>query len=349
MKVRNSVPSKCVNLWRRLDRTGRVAVAILATLAAMGLAAPILANNQPLLVIDHGGFYLPALRFVPATAFNPGMPPIRADFHAPALLRLLRSQDAIIVWPPDPHGPGSIVWTANQAPAPPSLRDPLGTDPFGRDVLAEVLYGLRMLIVFGGVLTGAAAALGIAVGAVQGYYGGNIDLLGQRLIEIWNGLPVLMLLILAASIAARTLATLFVAMLALTWTGLIPVVRAEFLRARRLHHVRAARALGLSDWTIIHRHILPNATAPLFAYLPFTFAGSIVLLSSLDFLGLGPHLAGASFGALAAEARDHLDAPWLAVTAISGLAALLIPSALLGISLRDALDPRHACNRSDGP
>jgi len=328
-------------LWSRLDRAGRAALAVLIALAGVGLAAPILANDQPFLVIDHGSLYLPALRFVPATDFDSAMPPIRADFHSSALSHTLKSHNAIVIWAPDPHGPDSVIWRAGPAPAPPSLRNPLGTDPASRDVLAQLLYGIRLLIVFGVTLAAAAAALGIIIGAVQGYYGSKIDLFGQRLIEIWNGLPVLMLLILAASIAGRSLFTLFAAMLALTWTNLIPVIRAEFLRARRLDHVRAARALGLSDWTIIRRHILPNATASLFAYLPFTFGGSIGLLASLDFLGLGPHLAGASLGALAAEARNHLGAPWLALTAIFALAALLIPSAILGISLRDALDPRH--------
>ncbi len=329
------------SLWSRLDRSGRLAFWLLACLALLGALAPLLANAQPLLVRVHGHISLPALNIAPTSRFDPAMPAIRADFHDPALRHILQTQHALILWAPDPHGPDSLVWHANQAPAPPSLTNPLGTDAADHDVLAGLLYSLRFLFLAGLGLTLSAAAIGTIIGAIQGYYGGLTDLVGQRIVEIWNALPVLFLLIALASLLGHSLMTLLIAMLALSWTTLIPAIRAETLRARRLDHVRAAYALGLPDHRIILRHILPNASAALLANLPFSFAGAISLLASLSFLHLGPSQGAAALGALAAQARNHLDAPWLAITAIIGLALILIPSVLLGISLRQALDPRH--------
>jgi microcin C transport system permease protein len=329
------------SLWSRLDRSGRFALLLLASLALLGILAPLLANAQPLLVLDHGEITLPALSFTPASRFDPLMPAIRADFHDPTLRHALQTQHALILWAPDPHGPNGLVWHAHQAPAPPSWTTPLGTDAADHDVLAGLLYSLRFLFLGGLGLTLSAAAIGTSIGALQGYYGGLPDLIGQRLVEIWNALPVLFLLIALASLLGHSLITLFIAMLALSWTTLIPAIRAETLRARRLDYVRAAYALGLPDHRIILRHILPNASAALLANLPFSFAGAISLLASLSFLHLGPSQGAAALGAFAAQARNHLDAPWLAITAIIGLALILIPSVLLGISLRQALDPRH--------
>ena len=328
-------------LWSKLDRAGRVAFLLLTALAVLGMLAPLLANRQPLLVLDHGKLSLPALRFTPASRFDPTLPAIRADFHDPTLRQILKSQHALLIWAPDPHGPTSLVWRARHAPAPPGWTTPLGTDATDHDVLAGLLYSLRFLFLAGLVLTLSTAAIGTILGALQGYYGGWSDLIGQRIVEIWNALPVLFLLIALASLLGHSLIALFIAMLALNWTSLIPAIRAETLRARRLDHVRAARALGLPDRLILLRHILPNASAALFANLPFSFAGSIALLASLSFLHLGPSQGSAALGALAAQARDHLNAPWLAATAIIGLAAILIPSVLLGMSLRNALDPNH--------
>ncbi len=330
------------HLWSKLDRSGRTALLVLTALALLGLLAPLLANRQPLLVLDHGTLSLPALGFTPASRFDPTLPAIRANFHDPALRHILTAQHALLIWAPDPHGPTSLVWRAHRAPASPGWTIPLGTDASDHDVLAGLLYSLRFLFLAGLLLTLSTAALGTALGALQGYYGGWPDLIGQRIVEIWNALPVLFLLIALASLLGHSLLALFIAMLALNWTSLIPAIRAETLRARRLDHVRAARALGLPDHLILLRHILPNASAVLFANLPFSFAGSISLLASLSFLNLGPGQGATSLGALAAQARDHPNAPWLAATAIIGLAAILLPSVLLGMALRNALDPNHS-------
>lgn len=326
---------------RRLSRAGRLAAATLLLLSALALLAPLLANDAPLLVIWRGHLIIPALQTVSATRFLPESPPIAADYHDPVLRAAIRAHGTII-WPPDPHGPFKPAWSAGPAPAPPSATTPLGTDPAGRDVLAEFLYGLRGALTFGAATAAAAGLLGAIAGSLQGYFGGLTDLLGQRLIEIWNFLPALFLLIVLATTIGTSLPLLFALVVALSWTGLVPSVRAAALRSRRLEHVRAARALGLPPATILRRHILPDATAPIAAFLPFTAAGTITLLATLAFLGFAPTGTDAGLlGRLAAEARTHLEAPWLVATAILGLFLPLAALAALGADLRAQADPHR--------
>lgn len=324
---------------RKLSRSGRLAAATLALLSALALLAPLLANDAPLLVVWRGQVIVPPIRTVSARRFLPNAPPIAADYHDPAIRAAIRAHGTMI-WPPDPHGPFTPSWSAGPAPAPPTAADPLGTDPAGRDILAEFLYGLRGALAFGAATAAAAGLLGTIAGSLQGYLGGLTDLLGQRLIEIWNFLPALFLLIVLAATIGTSLPVLFALVVALSWTGLVPAVRAAALRSRRLDHVRAARALGLAPATILRRHVIPDATAPLAAFLPFTAAGTISLLASLAFLGFAPAGTDAVLlGRLAAEARTHLDAPWLIVTAILGLFLPLAALAALGADLRTRADP----------
>jgi microcin C transport system permease protein len=236
----------------------------------------------------------------------------------------------------------SIAWDAGAAPAPPNARHWLGTDDVSRDVLARVLYGLRVSILFGFAVTITASLLGIIAGAVQGFYGGLVDLLGQRFIEIWSGTPQLFLLIVVSSILAPGFGLLVIFLLAFSWMALAGLVRAEFLRARKLDSIRAARALGVPDWQIMLRHMLPNAAVAVLTFMPFLLADSVTLLASLDFLGFGLPPGSASLGELVSQARNNLQAPWLGITVFVALGGLLLLLIFIGEAVRDAFDPRRA-------
>ncbi|WP_134630672.1 ABC transporter permease, partial [Pseudomonas aeruginosa] len=226
------------------------------------------------------------------------------------------------------------------APAPPSAENWLGTDDQGRDVLARVIYGLRLSILFALGLTLASSLLGICAGAVQGYYGGWIDLFGQRFIEVWSGLPMLYLLIILASLVQPGVGWLLAIMLLFSWTSLVDVVRAEFLRGRHLEYVKAARTLGLGDAGVMFRHILPNAMVAPLTFLPFLLCGAVTTLTALDFLGFGLPPGSPSLGELVGQGRDNLQAPWLGLTVFVVLATLLSLLVFIGEAVRDAFDPR---------
>ncbi|WP_046891169.1 ABC transporter permease, partial [Pseudomonas aeruginosa] len=226
------------------------------------------------------------------------------------------------------------------APAPPSAENWLGTDDQGRDVLARVIYGLRLSILFALGLTLASSLLGICAGAVQGYYGGWIDLFGQRFIEVWSGLPMLYLLIILASLVQPGVGWLLAIMLLFSWTSLVDVVRAEFLRGRHLEYVKAARTLGLGDAGVMFRHILPNAMVATLTFLPFLLCGAVTTLTALDFLGFGLPPGSPSLGELVGQGRDNLQAPWLGLTVFVVLATLLSLLVFIGEAVRDAFDPR---------
>ncbi|MBF2983165.1 ABC transporter permease, partial [Pseudomonas aeruginosa] len=225
-------------------------------------------------------------------------------------------------------------------PAPPSAENWLGTDDQGRDVLARVIYGLRLSILFALGLTLASSLLGICAGAVQGYYGGWIDLFGQRFIEVWSGLPMLYLLIILASLVQPGVGWLLAIMLLFSWTSLVDVVRAEFLRGRHLEYVKAARTLGLGDAGVMFRHILPNAMVATLTFLPFLLCGAVTTLTALDFLGFGLPPGSPSLGELVGQGRDNLQAPWLGLTVFVVLATLLSLLVFIGEAVRDAFDPR---------
>jgi microcin C transport system permease protein len=324
----------------RANRRGRWSLWIFLVLFGLSLGAEALANDRPLLVWYEGRLYAPVVRAYPETEFG-GVLPTEAAYRDPAVQRLIE-QDGWMLWPPVRYRYDTIDWQLGRpAPAPPSWRHWLGTDDVGRDLLARLIYGFRISVLFGLALTLGASVIGVAAGAVQGYFGGWVDLLFQRAIEVWSGLPVLYLLIILASVVQPNVWWLLGLMLLFSWMALVGVVRAEFLRARSLDYVRAARALGVRDRVIIVRHVLPNAMVATLTFLPFILNGSITTLTSLDFLGFGLPPGSASLGEILAQGKANLHAPWLGLTAFLVLAVTLSLLVFVGEAVRDAFDPRR--------
>jgi len=324
----------------RANRRGHWSLWIFLALFGLSLGAELLANDRPLLVRYDGRVYVPVLRAYPETAFG-GVLPTEAAYRDPAVRRLIDAR-GFMVWPPVPFRYDTIDWELGvPAPAPPSARHWLGTDDVGRDVVARLVYGFRISVLFGLALTLGASVVGVAAGAVQGYFGGWVDLLFQRLIEVWSGLPVLYLLIILAGIVQPNFWWLLGLMLLFSWMTLVSVVRAEFLRARNFDYVRAARALGVPNGLIMARHVLPNAMVATLTFLPFILNGSITTLTSLDFLGFGLPPGSASIGELLAQGKANLQAPWLGLTGFFTLAVMLSLLIFVGEAVRDAFDPRR--------
>lgn len=303
------------------------------------LPAEFLANEKPLVVRYRGGWYFPVVKSYPETTFG-GEFGTEAHYRDPQV-KVLVDKGGWAVWPPLRYSYQTINYDLPvPAPAPPSRENWLGTDDQGRDVLARLIYGFRISVLFGLALTLASSVLGIAAGAVQGYFGGALDLTFQRFIEIWSGLPVLYLLIILSSFVEPSFGWLLAIMLLFSWMNLVGVVRAEFLRARNFDYVRAARALGVGDVTIMVRHVLPNAMVATFTFLPFILNGSITTLTSLDFLGFGLPPGAPSLGELLLQGKANLQAPWLGLTAFLVLGVLLSLLIFVGEAARDAFDPR---------
>jgi|TARA_B110000116_G_scaffold254552_1_gene252166 microcin C transport system permease protein len=303
------------------------------------LFAEVIANDSPLIVSYQGSWFFPAAKIYPETTFG-GDFETEADYLDPYVTNLIENEGWIL-WPLIPYSFDTHSKDLDQpAPSPPSNRHILGTDDQARDVAARVIYGFRISILFALTLTFGSTIIGIAAGAVQGYYGGKVDLIGQRFLEVWGSLPVLFLLIILASITTANFWWLLGIMLLFSWTSLVDVVRAEFLRCRKLDFVRAARALGVSDSTIMWRHILPNAVVATITMMPFLLTGAIATLTSLDFLGFGLPPGSASLGELVAQGKNNLQAPWLAITAFAVLSAMLTLLVFIGEGVRDAFDPR---------
>ena len=322
----------------RANRRGFWSLWIFLALFMASLFAEFIANDRPLLIEYDGAFYLPIFRNYPETAFG-GFLPSEADYRDPAVTQLI-NEKGWILWPLIPFSYRTITDAPGPYPAAPSRTDWLGTDDQGRDVLARLIYGFRISVLFGLALTLFSSVIGVAAGAVQGYFGGLVDLGFQRFIEIWEGLPVLYLLIILATIVEPNFWWLLGLMLLFSWTSLVGIVRAEFLRARNFDYIRAARALGVSDPVIIWRHVLPNATVATLTFLPFILNGSITTLTSLDFLGFGLPPGSASLGELLAQGKANLQAPWLGITAFVVLAIMLSLLIFIGEAVRDAFDPR---------
>ena len=324
----------------RANRRGSWSLWIFLALFALSLGAELLANDRPLLVRFDGRLYVPVLRAYPETTFG-GVLPTEAAYRDPAVRELIEAR-GFMVWPPVPYRYDTIDWELGvPAPAPPSARHWLGTDDVARDVLARLIYGFRISVLFGLALTLGSSIVGVAAGAVQGYFGGWIDLTFQRVIEVWAGLPVLYLLIILAGIVQPNFWWLLGLMLLFSWMALVGVVRAEFLRARNFDYVRAARALGVPNGLIMFRHVLPNAMVATLTFLPFILNGSITTLTSLDFLGFGLPPGSASIGELLAQGKANLQAPWLGLTGFFTLAVMLSLLIFVGEAVRDAFDPRR--------
>jgi microcin C transport system permease protein len=325
----------------RAHRRGWWSLWIFLTLFVISLFAEFVANDRPLLIHYEGHWFCPVLQDYSEDAFGPDFLPTSADYTDPDLAAAIRAKGWMI-WPAVPFSYQTLVKDLpSSPPTPPSWRNLLGTDDQSRDVLARVIYGFRISVLFGFTLTIISSILGVAAGAVQGYYGGLVDLLFQRFIEIWSGMPTLFLLIILASIITPGFWVLLVFMLLFSWMSLTGVVRAEFLRGRNLDYVRAARALGVRDSAIMVRHILPNAVVATLTFLPFTLSGSVTLLASLDFLGFGLPPGSASLGELVNQGKNNLQAPWLGITAFVVLGGILVLLIFVGEAVRDAFDPRR--------
>ncbi len=328
----------------RANRRGFWSFWIFLVLFTLSLFAEFIANDKPLLVEYNNEFYWPVFQTYPETTFG-GEFETATDYRDP-YVRDLINEKGWAIWPPIPYSYRTINYNLPvPAPAPPSAENWLGTDDQGRDVAARLIYGFRISVLFGLVLTLFSSVVGIMAGAVQGYFGGLTDLLFQRFIEIWSGLPTLFLLIILSSVVTPNFWWLLGLLLLFSWTSLVGVVRAEFLRARNFDYVRAARALGATDATIMVRHVLPNAMVATLTFLPFILNGSITTLTALDFLGFGLPPGSPSLGELLAQGKANLQAPWLGLTAFFVLAIMLSLLIFIGEAVRDAFDPRKTISQ----
>jgi len=323
----------------RKNRRGYWSLWIFLALLVISLPAEFIANDKPLLVRFEGSFYVPVLWEYPETDFG-GFFPTEAVYTDPVVVELIE-EAGWLVWPIIPYSYDThIAETPGPAPTAPTADNWLGTDDKARDVVARLIYGFRISVLFGLILTVLSSIVGVAVGAVQGFFGGLTDLIGQRLIEIWGGMPVLFLLIILASIVTPNFWWLLGLMLLFSWTSLVGVVRAEFLRARNFDYIKAARALGVSNAKIMQQHVLPNAMVATITFLPFITAGSVTTLTALDFLGFGLPVGSPSLGELLNQAKDNLHAPWLGFSAFFVIAIMLSLLVFIGEGVRDAFDPR---------
>jgi microcin C transport system permease protein len=323
----------------RANKRGFWSLWIFLALFFVALGAEFVSNDNPLLIKFDGSYYAPIFQSYPETRFG-GEFETEARYRDPYVKKLIEAKGWMI-WPPIPYSYNTINYDlAQPAPSPPSRENWLGTDDQGRDVLARIIYGFRISVLFGLTLTVLSSVIGIAAGAVQGYFGGKTDLLMQRFIEIWGGMPVLYLLIIMASLVQPNFWWLLILMLLFSWMSLVYVVRAEFLRVRNFDYVRAAKALGASDFRIIFKHILPNAMVATLTFLPFVLNHSITTLTALDFLGFGLPPGSPSLGELLNQGKNNLQAPWLGISAFCVLALMLTLLIFTGEAVRDAFDPR---------
>jgi microcin C transport system permease protein len=325
----------------RANRRGYWSLWIFLALFLLSLGAELIANERPAVVYHNGELYFPIANAYPETAFG-GEFETEADYRDPYVRELI-DRSGWMLQPLIPYHHRTVAWDLPQpAPSPPDRQHWLGTDDQARDVTARLIYGFRISVLFGLTLTLVSTVIGVAAGAVQGYLGGWTDLLFQRFMEIWSGLPVLYLLIILASVVEPNFWWLLGIMLLFSWMALVGVVRAEFLRARNFDYVRAARALGAAEPAIMFRHVLPNAMVATLTFLPFILSGSITTLTALDFIGFGLPPGSASLGELLAQGKANLQAPWLGLTGFFSLAIMLSLLVFIGEAVRDAFDPRKS-------
>ncbi len=355
--------------WRNFTANRRAfwSLWILLVLYGLTLFAELIANDRPVLVKYDGGYYMPVFKFYPEVAFG-GDLRTEADYTTPEVKCLIVSAGSVdcwddpegiraevetkgtaagvavnqgwMLWPVIPYRYNTIVDTGGVAPGPPSAQNWLGTDDTSRDVLARVIYGFRLSVTFALIVTVLTSIIGIAAGAVQGYFGGLTDLLFQRFIELWSSVPTLYVIIILTAVWSKSFWLLVFLLVIFGWTGLVGVVRAEFLRARNFEYVRAAKALGVSDWQIMFRHVLPNAMVATLTLLPFAVTGVIGTLASLDYLGFGLPVNLPSLGQLTRQAQQNLQAPHLAFVAFFTFAIMLSLLVFIFEGVRDAFDPR---------
>ena len=322
----------------KANRRGLISLWLFGAMFVVSLFSELLANDRPILVRYDGAFYSPVFHDYPETTFGGDLPTL-AVYSDPEVQRFIAAKGWML-WPLIPYRYDTIIGgETRQALMPPSAAHPLGTDDLARDVLARLLYGFRISVLFGFALTILSSLVGVAAGAVQGYFGGWLDLSFQRFIEIWASMPTLYLLIILASFVTPGFWVLLFIMLLFSWMELVGYVRAEFLRGRNFDYVRAARALGMLDVRIMMRHILPNAMTASLTFLPFILAGSVTTLTALDFLGYGLPPGSPSLGDLVLQAKNNLNSPWLAFTAFFTIALMLSLLLFVGEAVRDAFNP----------
>ncbi len=332
----------------KANRRGWVSLWLFTILFVLSLFAEFIANDKPILILSDEGTYWPVLISYPETAFG-GDFETEADYRDPFVAELIADKNGTMIWPLIRFHYDTINYDLDgPAPSPPTAENWLGTDDQGRDVMARIIYGFRLSVLFGLVLTILSSVVGIAAGAVQGYFGGLTDLLFQRFIEIWTSIPQLYILIILAAVIEPSFWILLGILLLFSWVSLVGVVRAEFLRARNLDYVRAAQALGVGNPTIMLRHMLPNAMVATLTFMPFILNGSIATLTSLDFLGFGLPPGSPSLGELLAQGKSNLHAPWLGFSAFFVVAIMLSLLIFVGEAVRDAFDPRKSMAADGG-
>jgi microcin C transport system permease protein len=330
--------------WQRFkrNRLGYWSLLLFCGLVVLSLLAELLSNDRPLVVHYEGKTYFPMVQELPETTFG-GDFEAATDYLDPFIRQRITDGDNWAIYALNPYGPKTLNYFA-KAPNPsrPTTDNWLGTDDRGRDLLAQLIYGFRVSVLFALALTLIGTVLGIVTGAIQGFFGGKTDLAFQRFIEIWSSMPELYLLIIFAAVLSPSIGLLLVLLSLFGWMGLSDYVRAEFLRNRQMDYVRAARAMGLSNAQIIWRHVLPNSLTPVVTFLPFRMSGAILALTSLDFLGLGVPPGTPSLGELLSQGKNNIDAWWISISTFAVLVITLLLLTFMGDALRDALDPRKA-------
>ncbi len=338
-------------VWQRFKRhrAGYWSLILFSILYGVSLIGELVSNDKPLAVYYEQQWYFPLFEQYPDTTFG-GALPATADYQDPFTRAQFDKPGNFAIYPLNHFYYDTLNYysDADHFPGPPSRENWLGTDASGYDLTARLLYGFRVSVTFALALTVVGTVLGILFGALQGYFAGRIDLVGQRLIEVWGSMPELYLLIIFASIFNHSFIVLFVLLSLFSWIGLSDYVRAEFLRNRQLEYVKAARALGLSNSQIIWRHLIPNSMTPVITFLPFRMSAGIMALASLDFLGLGVTPPSPSLGNLLAQGKANLDAWWIALATFVVLVSTLLLLTFMGEALRDALDTRMADDTDDG-
>jgi len=337
-----AISKRRTKTWQRFKRNkrGYYSLILFVVLFGISLMAEVVSNDLPLLVKYNGKFYYPIFVSYPEVTFG-GDFETETDYRDPYILEKLQKPDNFVIFALNKNSYNTInLNIVGPVPSPPTRENFFGTDDRGRDVLARIIYGFRLSILFGLALTATGTFVGIIAGAIQGYFGGRTDLVFQRFIEIWGAMPELYLLIIFASIFKPSILLLLFLLSLFSWMGLSDYVRAEFLRARNLDYVNAARALGVGNVTIMWRHLLPNGLTPVITFLPFRISAAILALTSLDFLGLGVPPSTPSLGELLAQGKGNIEAWWLSLSAFAVLVGMLILLIFIGEALRETYDPR---------
>lgn len=342
MAAESLSPSKRAWLRFKKNRLGYWSLVVFCLLVVLSLFAELISNDRPLVVRFEGKTYFPIVQDHAETVFG-GDFDTPTDYLDPFIQEQITKGDNWALFAINRYGANTINYFAESPnPAGPTLANWLGTDDRGRDLLAQLIYGFRVSVLFALALTAIGVVLGVITGALQGFFGGKTDLAFQRFIEIWGSMPELYLLIIFSAVFAPSVGLLLILLSLFGWMGLSDYVRAEFLRNRQLDYVRAARAMGLTNWQIIWRHVLPNSLTPVVTFLPFRMSAAILALTSLDFLGLGVPPGTPSLGELLSQGKNSIDAWWISLSTFAVLVTTLLLLTFMGDALRDALDPRKA-------